>query len=106
MQHQAAMGVFHGLAHRKKKLDALADRQGVTPAIDRHRLGVEILHHEIRPAVGRHAAVKEPRDVGVVEARENLALGEKARYTTGVNAALEDFDGRALLELSVVALGE
>ena len=48
----------------------------VAVAVDRHAL--HLLHGEVRHAVGRDAALDEPRDPWMLEQREDAALLEEA----------------------------
>ena len=55
----------------------------------------------------RGAAVDQPRDVGMVQRRQDLALVAEALEQERVGeAAADDLDGDALPELAVVTLGE
>ena len=75
---QTLMRVTHRAADVAKELQPLTHPVAALLAIAVERLAVDELHHEVRqPVVGR-AAVDEPRDVGVLEAREDLALRAQA----------------------------
>src|SRR5687768_8169013 len=68
---------------------------------------VDILHHEIREPLAARAAVKKPRDVRMLESREDLALVSKAlQHGVAIHAALDEFDGGAHGELRIVALAK
>ena len=55
----------------------------------------------------RDAAVEQPRDVGMVERRENLSLGAEAVVIDlGVEAGAQQLERDLLLERAVGALGE
>ncbi len=106
MQHQVAMRVLHRVADLQEERDALLQRGVGARAVFRERLALQVLHHEVR-AVVEHAAIQQPRDVRMLQARENLALRvEAAQHGLGVHAVLDHLDRGALLELPVVALGE
>src|SRR5262249_56681285 len=72
-----------------------------------YRLAFDVLHQQIRPAVGGGAAVEQSCDVRVVEAREYLAFVSKpAQDELGVHAALDEFYRDSLFELIVGAFRE
>jgi hypothetical protein len=68
------VGVLHAGADLAKQIEPLVNRQPVIVAVPIDRLAIHELHHEVRLAVGRRAAVHQPRDVGVIERRQRLAL--------------------------------
>src|SRR5262249_24526640 len=52
------------------------------------------LHDEIRPPLGRAAAVEDLRDVGMIEEGQRLALGLEARdHFARVHAELDELEG-------------
>ena len=62
-------------------------------AVLRDRHARDVLHHEVRPAVGRGAGVDDARDVRVVHQRQRLALGLEARDDVArVHAELDDLE--------------
>ncbi len=73
---------------RVRERDRVADlAEQLEPPLERrlvriteraHVLALDVLHRHVRPAVGRDAAVGEPRDAGMLEARKDLALGLEA----------------------------
>src|SRR5215469_12971820 len=106
VEDEVAMRVIHSVADRKEEVDAVLERQRAASAIIEDGLALEVLHDEVGAAV-KEAAIEQPRDVGMLEAREDLALGvEAAQHCIGIHAALDDLDGGALLELAVGAFGQ
>ena len=68
-------------------------------AIDRRAL--HVLHHEVGKALGRGAAVEEPRDVRMVQRGEDLPLvAEAADDQLRVHAAADHLDGDRVLEIA------
>ena len=107
VDHQVLVRVLH---RRGQLQEDVEPRVGVEHArfgvLDQRR-AVDELHHQVRPAVGRRAAVEQPGDVGMVEAGEDLPLGaEAADDGIGVHPALQHLEGDALVERVVVADGE
>ncbi len=76
-------------------------------AVGGDRPALDQLEREVGPAVRRHPAVEQPRDAGVLEPGEDLALaaeaGERHRCR---QVAPHQLDRGALHELPVGALGE
>ncbi len=70
---------------------------------DRHAF--DVFHRQIRRAVGTDAAVDEPRDVRMLEPREDLPLLAKAQQQAR-RRIRELLDRDALLELAVAAFGQ
>ena len=100
------MRALHRVAYLLKELEPRLGVQSFLIAITVERRARDIFHDEIRQAFFSHAAVEQTRDVGVYEARQNLALVAKAIEDEGyVKPAPHDLDGDALLKLLVVAFG-
>lgn len=59
-------------------------------------------HHKERLPVAGRAAVEKPRDIGVLQRGEDLALGpEPGQHLVGVHAALDELERDPLLEGAV-----
>ncbi len=104
MDHQIAVGVGNGLAHFEKKAAALLDgRVAIAePGVD--GLLLHVFQHQVGAALRSASAVDQPRDVGVVEIGENLALAPEPVEQLGRVQAVPDQLERGLLpELLVVA---
>ena len=55
-------------------------------------LTLHVLHHEVRPALSRHATVEHRGDRGMHHQRERLTLGFEARdHLAGIHARLDHF---------------
>ncbi len=78
MDDQMAVRVVDRRAHRSKQSQPLIDRQPVFVAVGVDGRALDVLHDEIGLAAFRYAAVEEMGDVGVGDARQDLALGEEA----------------------------
>ena len=102
VHHELTVGMVHAVADHAEEIEALGDGEpaGVGPGID--RLAVDVLHGEIRFTVIGGAAVVELSNVGMVEAGEDLALGEKpAPDFAVVHAGTQHFEGHLTAELVV-----
>lgn len=67
----------------------------------------DILHGDERSSVGRVTAIEQARDVGMIEPRQDLPFGAKARSQIGMEqTTCDDFQSDLLLILIVRALGE
>ena len=92
---------------RRAKRRSRARREAVLVAVAVDRLAVDVLHDEVRLAVVGHAAVEQPRDVRMIERREDLSLGAEAVASMSASEpAAQQLERDLLLELSVGALGE
>ena len=100
------MGVADGLAHGQEQAEAVAQVQVApgAPGVDGHT--VDELHHQVGPAVGSHATVQQPRDVGMVQVGQDLALGaEAAQHLLAVHAPAHQLQRHLLAVLVVGAHG-
>ncbi len=104
MQHQAAMGVVHRAADLDEEIDATLQRKLVRLAVDVQGLSGDILHHEVRPPILERTAFVHPRDVGVLQAREDLSLPSEALHQLGaMETRSQHFDRDFTGELLVVS---
>ena len=69
MNHQVLMRVFGAVAHSKEPFQAFLYAEALLVAIAADALAVDILHHEIGPAVRRRTAVKYLAKVGMIKMR-------------------------------------
>ncbi len=85
----------------------LVDREIAGPAVVGDRLAFDELHDEVRPPVLGRAAVEKPRDVRMLEPREDPPLAREAlEDLVRGHARAQELDGDALLEEAVGPLGE
>ncbi len=104
MNHQIAMGVIDRLADLTEQAQTLIHGQTVAIAMDIDRQAVDHLHHEIGLAIVGAAAIQQPRDAGMIEARQDAALAQQTRVQIGADQALPDqFDRHVLLERAIHA---
>src|SRR5690625_151213 len=104
---QVPVRVADRLPDGHEELEPFLDREAPGGAVLGDRGPLDDLHDEVWPAVIGGTAVEEPRNVGVVERGEDLALGtEPGEELVGVEAAAEELDGDLLVELAVDPLGE
>jgi hypothetical protein len=77
MYHQALVRVLNCGANATEQFKALADIQFafVTPAVN--RLAIDQLHDKVRQPLFGTAAVEEPRNIGMIERCQDLALAAK-----------------------------
>src|SRR5262245_14021567 len=78
MNDEPLMGILNRAADTSEQLEALAYGESMLVAPPMNGLAVDELHDKIRKAVFGLAAVYEPRDVGMIERREDLALAAEA----------------------------
>src|SRR5262245_54697767 len=72
-----------------------------------NRNTVNVLHHEVGPAIAGVSGVQQASDGGMIEVREELALPEKTVAPRGpLRASAKELDGDLLLNLAVAALAE
>ncbi len=100
------MGVSHGLADDQEQVQALDDGELALPGVGVDRGALDILHHQVRPAIVGGAAVDQPGDVGVLERRQDLPLGAEPAHAVVIEQAADDLDRDALLERAIGALGQ
>ena len=72
------VGVLHGVDHTQTEPDSFGRVQPVLVGVAIDRRAGHVLHHEVRQAVRRRAAIEERRDVRMVERGENLTLVPEA----------------------------
>ena len=107
MDDQVLVRAVHRRAHDLEQPQPLLDAERARIAIDVDRLAVDILHDDVRRAVGGRAAVEQPRDVRMIERRQDLAFElQPALHLARQQPAPHQLDRDLLLELLVGALGE
>ena len=77
MDDQVLVCVLYCRTHVEKELQPRSDVEPVRVAIPGERQTVHILHHQVRTPILGDSAIQEPRNVGVYQPCENLALGQE-----------------------------
>src|ERR1700719_3710544 len=104
MNDQVLMREVHCGAHLQKKMEPPRDGKLLIADVLCDRQSQDVFHDEVRQAVIGRSGIEEPRDVTVIEARQNSALGlEATESLDSVGGAFEEIDRDFLLELSVDA---
>ena len=102
MNHLLVVRVLHGSAYLSKQPQTFAHPHFavIAPTIDSDAF--DILHDQVRQALGGCAAIEQPDDVRVVQSRRHLALGAETpqRLLPG-HRGVNDFDGDALAVFAI-----
>ena len=86
MDHAFLVRVLNRAAHREKKFQSLADCHPMAVAVLRYGYAFDVLHYEVRPALGRGPCIEDPCDIRVVHHRQRLTLvGEAGEYLACVH---------------------
>jgi len=80
VDHRFLVRVLHPRADLQEQLQTLAVGQPVPVAVLGDRDTLDVLHHEVRPAVRRRARVEDLGDRRVVHQRQRLPLGLEAGH--------------------------
>jgi hypothetical protein len=78
MDHTLLMRMLNRMAHGEKQFQTFPDRHPLAIAVLRDGHALDVLHHEVRPALGSGACVDDSRDIRVVHDRQRLALDSEA----------------------------
>ena len=95
MHDQIAMGIRNRRTNLAEQLQDFAQRRLAFRQVTVDGDAVDVFHHQEGPAIRGGSAVQEPRDVGVFQAGQDLALLAQATHHIGV-AGLHDFNGDQL----------
>ena len=107
MDNQVLMRVRDRSADLAEQVEPVSNRQLMSAAIFVDWLTIDVLHDEIWGAFTGCPTVEQARDVGVLEAGENLPfVAETLEHRLGLHAALDQLDRDAHLELRIGALAE
>ena len=107
MNDQIRVRILNRRAHVLEQVQTRFDRQTFVVAVARDGPAVDELHREERQPVVGDTAVEQSRDVGMLQARQDAALGAETRQNgIRVHSMLDDFEGDALLELPIGTLGQ
>ena len=104
MDDEVAMRVRDRVADLEEQCETRAEIRVPGVAVVGDHLPFDVLHHGVRSAIRCHAAVEQACDAGMIEPREDLALGVEAidqlrRFAAG------ELERGTLLELPVGARG-
>ncbi|MEZ5466100.1 MAG: hypothetical protein R3F18_00345 [Lysobacterales bacterium] len=107
MHHQLPMGVIHRRCNLDEQLQSLPQRQPARSRVVEYRRARDKFHGDIGRAIRAFASVDEPGDVGMVEPCKDPAFPGKTlqQIATTIGAA-DGLDGHALLDASVLAMGQ
>ena len=107
MDDQILMGVAHRGAYALEEPEPCDDVERVPIAVLVDRFPFDVLHDQERQAVLGRAAIENPRDVGMIEPCQDLALAlEAPGHFLAVEPALDDLDGDLLFEGLVGTRGQ
>src|SRR4051812_13038504 len=105
MNDQIRMRVPDGVEHLEKEANSLVSTERMLVCVRVEPLTVDVLEHEVGLSAATHAGVEQTRDAGMCEAREHRSLAAKALLTRSAEQRqVQELDGRAPLETTVVAL--
>jgi hypothetical protein len=86
------MRVLNRMAHREEQFQPFPDRHPLPIAVLCDGYTLDVLHYEVRPALGRGACVDDSCNIRVVHHRQRLALvREASEYLAGVHPEFDDF---------------
>ena len=103
MYDQAAVRMMNGTCNLRERLQPVIDAQSFFIAEPIDASAFDVLHDEIRPAVGRSAAVQQFCNAGMVERGEDLTFGfEPMVRLEQIRPSADDPDGNAHTELPVM----
>ncbi len=103
VDHEVAVGVLDRAAHLSKQREPRGQAESVFIAVAGDGCAVDVLQHEIGPAIIHHAPVEQSGDVAVVQPGQDLALVPEApNGLVGIHTALDDLDRHPL---SVLIIG-
>ena len=107
MDDQVLVGVLHRGTDIEENLEALLRGEVAGSAPFEQGRSLHVLHDEIGLPVGRRSPVEQPRDVRMIEARDDLPLGsEAAIHLIARDADSRQLDRDSLLEVLVGPPGE
>ena len=104
MHDQALMGNTDCRTHGVKQAQHGRRRQSFLTAILFNAATVDVLHHQIRLAARCRAAIKQARDIGMRQSRQDLPFLGQVRECIGTGNAAQQFDRDHLFEMAIAAL--
>ena len=107
MHDQSLMGMRYRRANGQKQLQARADAEFLLVAVARDFAAFDVLQHQIRFAIGTDAAIKQARNIRMIQRRQNLPLAAKSlQQFADIPARPHQFDRRLLVIFTIVSLGQ
>src|SRR5437773_4646970 len=104
MNNRITVRRFHRRADFEKKIKSLGEPDCFLFNKASNGNPVDVLHHKVRPAVIHRPRVHESRNIRMIEASQDLALGaEPTNNIFGRSATIQYFDRYLLLEISIRA---
>jgi hypothetical protein len=104
VDHQIPVRVSDCVQNLADKAQAFANGVMASVAKAIQVFAFDILHDQVRFALGGQPAVQQHRDVGMLQLGQNLALEEKSpSVVLGARGRAQHFDGDLLLKVAVVA---
>src|SRR5260370_42535685 len=97
MNHHMLVSIVYGHADRPKNLQPRLEAWLLFRAPDVQGFAIDVLHDEIRKPLRSRAAIEQPRDILMLELRQDLPLQPKARDDLlRVISPADQFDGDLL----------
>ena len=105
MDDLTLVGVLHGLEHLQEQAQARTDVEPLRIAPVGEQLTLHVLHRQEGQAVGIDAGVVQPRNMRMLQTRENVALAEEALFQIVAHARhRRQLQGHLAVERAVRAL--
>src|SRR2546429_587573 len=107
MDDETRVSVLHRAEHLKQQVQALVNIQLRTVAVRRDRRSGYVLQRQVRLPVLRKAGIKQSRDVGMAEARQNFALAcEPLRHAATHQRRMHELESNLAREQSIGSLSQ
>ena len=106
MHDQVLVGVADRIQNRVEQAQALRQPRRVACGVVEQGQTIDMLECKPGLALLGLAAIEQVRDVGMIEAGEDLSFLTQAAQAVGGRKAAQDLDRDALLEAAIDALGE
>src|SRR2546429_5251346 len=105
MNNQIPMSKLHRGADLQKQLQPLTRRQPFRDCKSSNRCADNVVHDEVRQTIVGRACIEQPRDIWVIEPRQDLAFrSEAAQDLSRVGASIQYLDRNLFLKLTISAL--
>ena len=106
MHDQMLMRVLHRAAQLGEEAQASAQIERVLRAEHVHRHAFDVLHREVRHALGGFAGIEQARDIRMIELGEKSALARETIAGERARKIADQFQRDALARAAELALGE